>query len=412
MSVAGPPTRLGAPVLGRAAACRAAAPAAPRRRRAPPPPRAAIGFELPGEGRAAEKPERLAADLARSAASLLLYQDALRGAPGAAFLSALRHCAAGNETELLSAIGSLFAALTAERGASGAATSWADCILDRALAGAGSALARGAARGEDVSHLIPAAAHDLDVLQTLAVGDGLLGRWAQETGVGTATGEVWLAALEARAAPGGAAAAAPPAPPPALPDVAPAAVLAPLAPAERAALRADIAGRWRWGEAAGLLARYHAAHDYGLVAEHRVLRWTGAALQAQDVLLGIAPPAPPSLGRLAGFLEAWAAGDVAERAPPSFPFPALGRAEFFAAAARLAAGAGGTLDGVRAVQLPAAHAATLPELVWTLGQHPRTRFAILCAEPEAAAAAAALVVRDGVSWPPNCVAVCLEEEQA
>jgi hypothetical protein len=411
LSVAGPPTRLGALALGRTAARRAPPPPPPRHRRSTPPPLAAIGFELPGEGRAAEKPERLAADLARSAASLLLYQDALRCVPGAAFLSALRHCAAGNETELLGAIGTLFAALAAERGASGSAASWADYILDRAIAGAGSALARAAARGEDVAHLIPAAAHDLDVLQTLAV-DGLLGRWAQETGVGTAAGEVWLAALEARTAPGGAAAAAPPAPPPVLPDVAPAAVLAPLTPAQRAALRADIAGRWRWGEAAGLLARYHAAHDYGLVAEHRVLRWTGAALQAQDVLLGIAPPAPPSLGRLAGFLEAWAAGDIAERAPPSFPFPALGRAEFHAAAARLAAGAGGALDGVRAVQLPAAHAATLPELVWTLSQHPRCRFAILCAESEAVSAAAALVVRDGVSWPPNCVAVCLEEEQA
>lgn len=70
--------------------------------------------------------ERQAQELTRLASSLLLYQDALAGKPGQAFLSLLLHLQKGSPEKLLEHYGELFRCLAAEGKAS-----WQDYILDQ-----------------------------------------------------------------------------------------------------------------------------------------------------------------------------------------------------------------------------------------------------------------------------------------
>jgi hypothetical protein len=166
---------------------------------------------------------------------------------------------------------------------------------------------KAAAKGEPSDHLLQAVTHDLDVLQQLAVTEKTLATWVKGTAYGVS--DAWLEAASSLAAPngagtaGGAAARAPN-----LVGQPPAWLLPPLTAGQRAALMAEIAGQWRWSEAAALLQRYHAAHGFGLVSMHGILTWTGSSLAAQDVLKGERWQHAPCLGRSRVQMSAGAEG--------------------------------------------------------------------------------------------------------
>ena len=235
--------------------------------------------------------------------------------PLQAFLGILQLLQKGNPLLLVQQYGELYRLLVAEDCAS-----WQDYLLDQVLfqfssvspsfshpshiapcpyawlccycslqviRGTENPLAKAAAAGKPTAHLRRAAAHDLDQLQRLAVGERTLAGWIKDTVYGGAS-EEWLEAASSLAPQEqhGAgqepeavheALLRPAAPPPQL--------LAPLTEAQRAGLRAELAGKWKWSEGVDLLVRYHAAHGGGLVSAHSVLAWTGK-LQAQDVLKG------------------------------------------------------------------------------------------------------------------------------
>ncbi len=199
--------------------------------------------------------------------------------------------------------------------------------------GGESPFAKAASKGEPTTHLLQAVAHDLDVLQQLAVTERTLANWVKDTAYGVS--KSWLAAASSLAAPSGADGPTPILQPqsqqqqgspsgsrgspdssaaqqraPTWAGQAPAWLLPPLSPEQRGGLMADIAGQSRWSEAAGLLQRYHAAHGHGLVSLHHILTWTGSSLAAQDVLKGglqltgwlpFAVSRVESCGRLSGF---------------------------------------------------------------------------------------------------------------
>ena len=246
---------------------------------------ASIGFNLSDSEPAGETAERQAEALHKAAASLLVYQSVLRGAPAQAFLKILVHLQKGSSLKLLEHYGELYKALAAD-----GAASWADHLIDQALRGADNPFARAAAKLEPTAHLLPAAQHDLDVLQSLAVAEATLARWVQEA---AGASDTWAAAAASLAtarpevdggveveAEGEGEGQDP------CPEEPPAVVRRPRAPAARAALRAEIAGEWRWSGAAGRLQRYHAVHDFGLVSMHGALAWTGTNLQAHDEMKG------------------------------------------------------------------------------------------------------------------------------
>jgi hypothetical protein len=118
------------------------------------------------------------------------------------------------------------------------------------IKGSENPLARAAAAGRPTAHLHAAAAHDLDALQQLAVLEHTLAGWVQDTAYGL--DDSWLTAAASLAPAGedpqplgeallggsGSNGAAPPA-----------ALLAPLSAVQRAGLRAEIAGKWKWSEA-------------------------------------------------------------------------------------------------------------------------------------------------------------------
>ena len=155
------------------------------------------------------------------------------------------------------------------------------------IKGSDNALAKAAARGEDTRRFQAAAAVDLDTLQSLALTEATLAGWVHQAAYGLPDG--WLAAASSLGDPAAGGGATPQSVTNELPSEPPAALLAPLTNAQRAGLRAEIAGHWRWSEAAPALTRLYAAHGYGLVGGHRVLAWNGSRLQAQDVLKGAQP---------------------------------------------------------------------------------------------------------------------------
>lgn len=129
-----------------------------------------------------------------------------------------------------------------------------------------------------------------------SVVDRTLATWVKETAYGVSP--AWLAAASnlapgssssspdmAEAQPGTAAT------PPNWVGKPPQWLLPPLSAEQREMMKGEIAGQWRWSEAAGLLADYHAAHGYGLISMHGVLTWTGSTLAGQDVLKGEQLPA-------------------------------------------------------------------------------------------------------------------------
>lgn len=136
------------------------------------------------------------------------------------------------------------------------------------IKGSDNPLARAAAAGKPTAHLHRAAAHDLDVLQQLAVLERTLATWVRDSAYGV--GEEWLEAASCLAPREGAAAGGEPQPvPQALlgGEAPPPQLLAPLTDAQRAGLRAELAGKWKWSEGvevrAGRAACWPAGHASG-----------------------------------------------------------------------------------------------------------------------------------------------------
>ncbi|KAL4426710.1 hypothetical protein ABPG77_004766 [Micractinium sp. CCAP 211/92] len=392
---------------------------------------AAIGFDLPGAESNNKSAEKHAEELTRGAASLLLYSGVLKGKPAQAFLGVLQLLQKGNPLLLVQQYGELYRLLAADDYAS-----WQDYLLDQArglvIKGSDSPLARAAAAGKPTRHLRAAAAADLDTLQQLAVTEKTLAGWVKDMVYGLP--DQWLEAASSLTPPQGSqpvpeavheALLAAEAPPPAL--------LAPLSDAQRAGLRAELAGKWRWSEGIELLERHHAAHGFGLVSQHRVLTWTGK-LQAQDVLKGVHELGCAERGGLVGSHHPAAAAvhqglveflrqDLGRACSPphialcgsaadrwlfaSWALQYL-RRELTSHAPELREAAG----GLRTLVLPAAQLGSLPDLAWSLSQHPRARFVVLAngmggdggsGGAVGGDVAAMLSGFDGFSWPPNAL---------
>jgi hypothetical protein len=157
-------------------------------------------------------------------------------------------------------------------------------------------LAHEAAAGKPNDKCHSAAAHDLDQLQRLAVSERTLAGWIKDT-AGVGVTDQWLAGaismtpeeqrgtVELQAQHQGM--MFPASPPPQL--------LAPLTKAQRAGLRAELAGKCKWSEGVDLLVRYHAAHGRLHIAAHTVMGWAGA-LQIEAGLKGVLQ-AGPALGQ-------------------------------------------------------------------------------------------------------------------
>ncbi|GAQ80837.1 hypothetical protein KFL_000640030 [Klebsormidium nitens] len=118
--------------------------------------------------------ERAAGNLLKDAASVLVYQSVLTGAPAQALLKlllALRR--SDDQVRILESYGQFFQSL-----AKGGHASWEEYVLDRILAGEDNPFATAAAKGQAVSQtLLAAAAADLDVLQGLAIMEHSLVSW-------------------------------------------------------------------------------------------------------------------------------------------------------------------------------------------------------------------------------------------
>lgn len=378
-----------------------------------------IGFDLPGAESDNKSAEKHAEELTRGAASLLLYSGVLKGKPAQAFLGVLQLLQKGNLLMLTQQYSEFYRLLALDEYAS-----WGDYLVDQIIRGTDSPLARAAAAGKSTAHLRVAAAHDLDVLQQMAVLERTLAGWVKVTGYGVS--EQWLEAASSLA---------PAADGQPQPEAVHEALLAqskplpglvaPLTEAQRAGLRAELAGKWRWSEGVQLLERYHAAHGYGLVSSHGVLAWTGK-LQAQDGLKGAHElKAAEEAGRvgadhsagatlvqaLTQFLQQDPTGTgnpphIAVCGSPAdrwlFTSWALQRLQQ-QVPAELAAQAA----GIRTLVLPSSQLGSLADLAWSLGQYPRARFAVVVnglggsGGAGAADVAAILSGYDGFSWPSN-----------
>ncbi|KAL4859199.1 hypothetical protein ACK3TF_000961 [Chlorella vulgaris] len=387
----------------------------------------AIGFDL-GAQTDNQSAEKAAEALTRGAASLLLYSSSLKSKPAQAFLGVLSLLQKGNPLLLIQQHGELCRLLAAD-----GYTSWEDCLLDQIIKGSDNALARAAATGKPTAHLLAAAAHDLDVLQQLAVSEHTLALWVKETSYGVT--EEWLQAANSMTRPAasggngtsnGAVTGAVPeslldsgAPPPP-------ALLKPLSEAQRAALRAHLAAQPKWSQNVDLLAHYYGAHGFGLVSQHSVLTWVGK-LQAQDVLKGAhrleaavshmhISDNNPAYDVLVEGLTAFLQQDLSQSAaPPHVALCGCPAARWLmtclvlqgglesAVPAELAAAAA----GLRVLLLPATQISSLPELAWSLSQQPRARFVVIVNGLESgnstADHAAMLSGFDGFSWPSNAM---------
>ncbi|PSC71126.1 ATPase (AAA+ superfamily) [Micractinium conductrix] len=379
--------------------------------------------------------EKHAEELTRAAASLLLYSGVLKGKAAQSFLGVLQLLQKGNPLALVQSYGELYRSLAADE-----APSWGDHLLNEVIRGTESPLARAAATGKPTAHLRAAAGHDLDLLQQLAVLEHTLATWVKDSAYGTT--DRWLEAASCVAAvvgggggdSDGGSGAAGGAADPVLEALLsgqgpPAGLLAPLSEARRAALRAELAGKWRWSEGLELLERYHAAHGYGLVGSHRVLTWSGK-LQAQDALTGVHEldeellPVPRDDPALKGVLQALA--EFVEADPRSgrrphhiaiLKFPSATRwllavwALQVGVVQEVAEELRPQAEGLRVVVLPSSQLGSLPELAWSLSQHPRARWVVLANGLSSLSAqgvadlAAMMSGYDGFSWPSNALLV-------
>jgi hypothetical protein len=209
-----------------------------------------------------------------------------------------------------------------------------------------------------------------------------------------------------------------------IPNDAPAHILAPLNKNQRAEMRNRLRQELQVEErVAEMLQKYHAAHDYGILSMHRVLKWNQDRLQAQDVLEGVV-----STTSTTGEIEKSAADVLAAaidsgllsldltsrkqgaepiliegcaRSTYTLAMHVLNNLESLVTPEHTASAA-----AVRTIILPNSQLSTISELAWTMSQHPRMYFAVICpgvSENISADVAATIAGGDGVSWPSNAV---------
>ena len=375
----------------------------------------AIGFDLPNGSPQIKSPEKSADELCRAAASILLYQNVATSKPAQSFLNILLHLQKGSPLKLIEHYSEFYKSLEEW-------SSWQDFLMDQTLRGLENPFSRAAARSEPSSHFLPAVAHDLSVLQSLAVTEVTLAGWMQQSVSNLP--ESWTAAAPSFR---------PPSQPPSsssfftLPQVAPAHILAPLTKAQRAALRSELC-RLRWGDAAELLQMYHASYGFGLVSMHTVLKWTGDRFQAQDVLEGRVKSGDGGDGGGGdgdGIREAMTDFfnlDLSDRSTGvdnSIIIVSDSARRSYSAAIRglqQLQGTSAVAAGMRIVILPQKHLKDVAELAWSMSQHPRMRFAVVCPNlpRDIDGDVAAVIGGDaGFEWPVNSVFIgCCAEGEA
>lgn len=101
-----------------------------------------IGFQV-NDANESARPIEVAADLVEVAASLMVYQAAMKGSPGQAFLKLLAAWGSGSDRLILEAFAEFLRSLH-ESGASG----WQDYLAEQVLLAKDNPLAKAGAKGE------------------------------------------------------------------------------------------------------------------------------------------------------------------------------------------------------------------------------------------------------------------------
>jgi hypothetical protein len=375
----------------------------------------AIGFDLTGST-SSKSAEKCADELSRAASSLLVYRGVLSSRPAQSFMEVLLHLQKGSPLKLLDHYGELYKSINNE-----GLSSWKDYLLDQVLRGADNPFAKAAARGEPTAHLLPSVRHDMNVIQQLSVSEATLAGWVRETV--SSVSEDWMIAATTMSSTNGEGSNGSNIATHGsldMPNDPPTHILAALTKHQRSQLRSRLCQE----DAAVLLQKYHAAHDYGILSMHRVLKWSQDRLKAQDVLEGVVNStitqnneAERSAAEV--LVAALDAGllclDLTNRAQGAEPILMEGCSRKAYTIAMHVLNNLETLvsskhafaaKSVRVIILPHSQLSTISELAWTMSQHPRMYFAVVCPDVGkeiSSDVAATIAGEDGVSWPANAV---------
>lgn len=379
----------------------------------------AIGFQLPGNPPSVGA-DRSAEELVGASASLLLYQSALKGKAGQAFLKVLLHLQNGNTVKLVEHYSEFFKELIT------LGVSWHDYLIDQLLLGSDNPFAKAAAKGESVDHFLTAVRHDLKVLQSLDISESIIAGWVNDTAYKLPS--TWLAAagtsatttslqqseaLDYRQ------------------DNGADCVKPPLTVAQRVKVREMISECWDWSDAAEMLARNYAMHDYGLVSLHQNFKWTGKSLQAQDVLLGIKAPESAIDHLIVEKITSTLLGSLfpsneEHSIPPHIAVYGCAQTAYVCTIASMTCIRTGqqlekalkngmsSLPGLRLILLPPSKLSEISDLAWTMSQHPRVKFVVVCPQAPSSFDPDALMTLtgwDGFSFPGNAVFVACCNDQ-
>jgi len=379
----------------------------------------AIGFDLSGSNTSSRSAEKCADELSRKASTLFTYRGILSTSPARSFMDVLLHLQKGSPNKLLEHYGELYKFISNE-----GFRSWEEYLLDQLLRGIDNPFSKAAARNESIAHLLPSVRHDMAVIKELSVSEATLAAWVREV---TSVSDDWMVAATALSNThseynhdtNGAVRFE-------IPNDPPTHVLAPLTKSQRSELRFRLKREQQAEAVAVLLQKYHAAHDYGILSMHRVLKWNKDRLQAQDVLEGVSNLNTQSSGEgeddAAGVLAAAIdAGllrlDLTNRKQGCEPIfiegcstnaytlamRVLNSLQNFVSSDNAVAA-----SSVRVIILPHSQLSTISELAWTMSQHPRMYFAAVCPgvpKEISSDVAATLAGSDGVSWPSNSLFV-------
>jgi hypothetical protein len=377
----------------------------------------AIGFDLTG-ATSSKSAEKRADELARSASSMLFYRGVLLTRPSQSFMDVLLHLQKGSPLKLLDHYGELYKSI-----ANDGLSSWESYLLDQVLRGTDNPFAKAAARNEATSHMLPSVIHDMSVIKELAVSEYALASWVRET-VSSVSDE-WLTAATALSS-GNTTADNGVTEPFEIPNTPPAHILPPLSKHQRAEMRSRLAKEQSAAAAAELLQNFHSGYDYGILSMHRVLKWSQDRMQAQDVLEGVVNPQlsndieKSAAGVLAAALDAGLLClDLANRKQGCDPIfiGGSGSRNAYTLAMHVLNNLENLVSpehaiaasSVRTIILPHSQISTISELAWTMSQHPRMYFAVVCpGVPDMDSElpidlATILAGGDGVSWPSNAL---------
>jgi hypothetical protein len=388
----------------------------------------AIGFQLPGNPPSVGA-DQSAEELVGASASLLLYQSALKGKAGQAFLKVLLHLQNGSTVKLVEHYSEFFKELIT------LGVNWHDYLIDQLLLGSDNPFAKTAAKGECVDHFLTAVRHDLKVLQSLAISESIIAGWVNDTAYKLPS--TWLAAAGTSANSS-------------LPqreqeereealfndtqdsptrngtDC----IKPPLTVSQRVKVRKMISECLDWSDAAEMLARNYAAHDYGLVSLHQNFKWTGKSIQAQDVLQGIKAPESAIDHLVVEKITSALLGSLfpseLHSIPPHIAVYGCSHTAYVCTIASITwirtghqlekalKNSMSSLPGLRLILLPPSKLSEISDLAWTMSQHPRVKFVVVCPQAPSSFDSDALMTLtgwDGFSFPGNAVFVACCNDQ-